>query len=181
MTTSKRKRPELLAWIDTETTGLEAGWHEILTLGVKFTDLQAQSIASPVNGVWNLWCQHPERAQPEALAINGLDPQRFTKPDAAVVASKLSVLLYQAPPFIFAGWNVSFDIRFLRATPGFVWPYSADIHTLDVWSLAFSRGWNSLSDACRELGLQRSENHSALEDANLTRKVYANLISPPNR
>lgn len=86
------------------------------------------------------------------------------------------------------GWNVNFDVSFLRKLchkNGKMIKYNKINHRhIDVQSLCFLANTldltpinnTSLSDWIKYFKFNRSDNHSAIEDAKLTLKVYKELL-----
>lgn len=58
--------------IDTETTGLESGWHDMIQICILPLDSNFEPRKDILPFYINLKPEHPERADPEALKINGL-------------------------------------------------------------------------------------------------------------
>lgn len=91
--------------------------------------------------------------------------------------------------FRLGGWNISFDVSFLRKMchkNGMMVKYNKINHRhIDAQSLGYlaveigliEKENNSLSSWVDYFGFERTENHSAIEDAILTFKVYKALIS----
>jgi DNA polymerase III epsilon subunit-like protein len=88
--------------------------------------------------------------------------------------------------YAFAGWNVCFDVSFFRKIcieNGFNNQYKEiNFHHLDIQSIAKYlkikgniKEEVSLINLCRIYNLTRSENHDALEDANLSLEVLKRL------
>jgi DNA polymerase III epsilon subunit-like protein len=87
------------------------------------------------------------------------------------------------------GWNISFDVSFLRKIchkNGLMVKYNKINHRhIDTQSLGFlaaelgliEKNNNSLNDWVHYFGFNRSQNHSAVEDAKLTFEVYKKLLT----
>lgn len=88
-----------------------------------------------------------------------------------------------------SGWNINFDVSFLRKLchkNGMMVKYNKINHRhIDTQSLAFLAtelglveiNKNSLSDWVNFFGFERSNIHTAVEDAELTFKVYKELLN----
>jgi len=105
-----------LMFVDMETTGLVAGWHEMIDVGLVLTDLAGVPIDSLY---FKIQPEHPERLNARAGELNGFDAGRWRdagalRPEAAAdsiilfrerVASGKSVALVAI--------NIAFDTAFL--------------------------------------------------------------------
>ena len=102
------KKP--LAFIDVETTGLNAHLHEIIEISI--------IKVCPIHGMTNYTSKispvHIEYADPRALEINGYNPKDWKgAPDAEMVMSRVSDLTSGC---ILVGHNVRFDEEFVSET-----------------------------------------------------------------
>lgn len=91
--------------------------------------------------------------------------------------------------FRLGGWNINFDVSFLRKLchkNGMMVKYNKINHRhIDIQSLGYlaiqlkivEGNNNSLNDWKNYFGFKRRENHSALDDAKLTLKVYKELLN----
>jgi DNA polymerase III subunit epsilon len=89
----------------------------------------------------------------------------------------------------FAGWNIGFDVSFFRRmchVNNRMKLYNSINHRhIDIQSILYylvlqdilPKNLKSLDDLIVFFGLKRNSNHSAIEDAELTTKVYKRLIS----
>lgn len=186
-----------LAFVDVETTGLDATRHEIIEVAVVFdTSVVIRADASWANHLtiegdiayWTTLVK-PERiddAEPFALKINGYadKPQDWAyAPSAATVANILREFVTRegANP-VLVGHNVSFDRDFISnmlLREGFKQRVSHNV--VDTGALAYEHlvpcGLESLSlDAVRRsLGMPTDGAHRALQDAKDARTVYHRL------
>jgi DNA polymerase III epsilon subunit-like protein len=164
-----------LAFIDTETTGLDPRLQEVIEVAV---------LTERPDGTLDEWCTKVkpvrlETADPYALRINGYTahPELWTTaPTFAEIASELTSRLDGT---ILVGHNVGFDLDFLqegliRCGSKVKLPY----HKLDTVSYAYEhlvpKGLTSLSlDAIREfLGWPKDGAHTALVDARDCRRLF---------
>ena len=169
-----------IAFIDLETTGLDAARHEILEIGVvvAFPGTLAERDRFEVR-------VRPERiedADPAALRVNGWSPEAWAD------AVPLDVALGQLAPVlwgtILAGHNVAFDRAFLDAAwrAAGVSPPEQDHHTLDTavlaWPLLEAGEVDSLSlgAVCAALGIDLGPGHRALIDARRSLAVARRLL-----
>lgn len=156
-----------LLFVDCETGGTDPERHSLLSVGVTFGE--------GVEREWHI--EQPEYVVcSEALDVNGIDIRA-----GGVTLERMALELdrgWTGPDVHLAGWNVSFDERFLRvALAPWGWPWARK--TLDVQSLALVRfGPLSLEETARRLGIDMEGRrlHSALEDARLTWEVYQELM-----
>jgi len=168
-----------LAFLDTETTGLDPILHEIIEVAV---------VVEYPNGDINQWStkvkpQHIENAQPEALAKNGYanHPEEWDDaPPFDEIAAKVAAVLDGC---VLVGHNIGFDHAFIKeALQRADCPAKLRHHTVDTVTLAYEhlvpRGLTSLSfDRIRDfLGWSRKGGHMALKDALDCQKLYHELV-----
>lgn len=174
-----------LLWIDTETSGLKPGYHEVMQLGAVLSDLAGEPIdeievCEPI-----LW---PERVEPGAVERHGIS--NIAEWNAAALdGPRLADFLpwvrrhaeRLAAKMLFSGWNPGFDERMLRDNPtedlDLLRHPVMDYHLLDVWSLAFARyrhEGDSLSKIATKLGLGVVA-HRGKADAHVARRVWVEL------
>ena len=177
----------LLAHLDIETTGLVAGFHEMIDLGVVYTDLDGRVRDSLF---LRLMPEHPERTSEGARRVNGFDVERWRSlgalsPGAAVdslrsfhlrVAGGRSVML--------VAFNSHFDAAFLdhlfRARGG-TWRELYHYFVLDIPSMAWAHGLRDLTGAAlsRRLGVadepRVADEHTGITGAMLNVRIYQAL------
>ena len=112
-----------LAFIDTETTGLDPINNEIIEIAIKIVDTEVfgNSLDNPYTsfreieyefeGKFKIRCM--ETASPKALEINGYNEEEW---DGAYSWSKVACerLLERIKDCVIVGHNVQFDISFIR-------------------------------------------------------------------
>lgn len=183
-----------LAYLDTETTGLDPSRHEIIDIAIVFNlprVLRAEGEPWTRNlvvrdgvAVYQTLIRPAriEDASPEALQINGYasDPGPWrSAPEFGQVAEDIYEILANT---IMVGHNVAFDGAFLeaelrRAGVGKRLPY----HRIDTVTLAHEHlvpcGLDSLSlkNVCTMLGISNEGEHRALPDALRCRAVHRTL------
>jgi len=167
--------PHNLLWVDTETSGLLPHTHEITQIACILTDLTARTVLGGFTAWMNL--EHPERADPRSLALNGYPEHGWAEPQsrARVAASAASL----SKGAILAGHNVAFDEAFLRSLL-YEHDFESewDYHRLDTASLVypwFAAGRVrslSLRDVAPFFGVPHQNNHDAADDAEAARRVY---------
>jgi DNA polymerase-3 subunit epsilon len=162
--------------LDTETTGLDpADGHRIVEIGcVELID------HLPSGNVFHRYL-NPERPVPiESQRVHGLSDEFLAdKPLFADVADEFQEFLGDAPLIIH---NASFDIKFLNAEllrvtrPGI--PIARAIDTIEIAKAKIPGARYSLDELCKRFGIDLSARtkHGALLDAELTARVYLELV-----
>ena len=164
-----------LAFIDTETTGLDASVHEVIEVAVvkEHPDGRVEKWQSLIRP------KDLEAAHPRALAMNGYNdaPERWDNaPYIEHVAGEIAERLKGC---VIVGHNVGFDMDFLQSNFDreglkFRLPY----HKVDTVTLAYEHlvptGLESLSlDKIRAFLKWDTEGaHTALKDAEDARRLY---------
>jgi DNA polymerase-3 subunit epsilon len=168
-----------LAFIDTETTGLDARRHEIIEVAIikEFPDGRLEEWSTKVAP------QHLEVAEEIALRINGYQDHPELWEGAPTFDEIAATVAARLDDCILVGHNVSFDLDFLnealrKAKSGAKLPY----HKIDTVTLAFEhlvpQGLKSLSlDRIREFyGWPKDGAHTALVDARDCRRLYRTAL-----
>lgn len=165
----------LLAFIDTETTGLNPNEHEILEIAI----LKYRGDCFLGQLYFKIKPEHLELAEAKALEINGY----AANPAAWDEASPMSVIGPKVLSFIegavLVGHNVSFDREFLVRNLARSGVEGRVPHrVIDTITLAYEHlqplGLKSMSlDAIREfLGWSKKGAHTALKDAEDARRLF---------
>jgi DNA polymerase III epsilon subunit-like protein len=166
-----------LCFLDTETTGLSAEKHEILSVAI---------VTENEDGTVERWeskvaPRRIEAAHPKALEVNGYTEQGWADaPDMVEVAPIVAAKLDGA---IVIGHNVNFDIRFVEAMFAEAGIDQEINHRGIVDTVTLARehlkptGLKSVSlDNCRRwLGWSMAGAHEALQDADDARRLYHTL------
>ena len=168
-----------LAIVDVETTGLDAGHHEMIDLGAIYTDLDGNELG---RFFVRMHPDHPERAGEIARSINGFDEERWDELDAVSEAGAVEdFLAFHAETagsrtMIFTAYNAHFDRAFLDALlneheSGFREHFS--YYMLDLPSLAWGAGIPELRNGqvAIALGLE-PETDNPLEHTGLSGAVW---------
>ena len=158
-----------LAFIDLETTGLDPERHEILEIGV--IRVHGDTLEEIERADVRVRPERLDKADPRALALNGYSEKGWR--DASSLTEALGRIAALFEGATLAGHNVWFDRAFLDAgwrRTG-VTPPEMDHHVLDTATLAWplvAAGLVesvSLAPVCERLGIDGSEPHRALSDA----------------
>lgn len=180
-----------IAYIDTETTGLSATYHEVLEVAVVFDRAVAERLrlphlVAPEGEDYSYYCTKvkPVRldvAEPIALKVNGYTDEAWADaPDAASVVKVLQILIKDA---VLVGHNVAFDKGFIESMiqrTGSRFRFGH--HSIDTVTLAIEHlvcmGAESVSldHICPILGISNANNHTALADALRCRSAYRALV-----
>ncbi len=159
--------------VDLETTGLDLTRHEIIEIGAVrvSADLSAERGTFSQKTLPN----HPDTADPEALAVNGYTKAAWA--EAVMLDHAISEFLVFADGGMLAGFNVAFDWAFLHTALNQLGiPLPREYHIFDVFSLAYHRAlqqgpvdrW-SLAALCKHFGVPvPAKPHRALADARAT-------------
>ncbi len=185
----------ILAHIDTETTGLIPGYHELVDIGIVYTDFDGNILQE-----WHkrLMPLHPERADPGAVKINGFDPKVWRKEGALSPSRALEQMLafeddhFPGKTILRVAYNCKFDAAFFdhlfrdngkdadKPHYSYFW--------LDIPSMAWMMGYRFLSEAdlAKALGVKDSPRaskgdspleHTGLADAETNVRVYRALLA----
>lgn len=115
-----------LAIVDVETTGLDPAYHEMVDLGVIYTDIDGAELGRLFVRIMP---DHPERTEPAAAAVNGFSEARWRELGAVSTAEAAAALLtfhakmaenHPAPDgtgrvWLFTAYNAWFDRVFVDA------------------------------------------------------------------
>ncbi|MCB2211396.1 hypothetical protein KQI52_04735 [bacterium] len=178
----------LLAFVDVETTGLQPGYHELVDIGLIYSDLKGRELGRLFERVMP---EHPERTSPEAASVNGFSVERWDTLQtisAAELVQRITSfhndIVKDNQQVILIAFNSWFDASFLEAT------FSAQessvrslyfYYVLDVPSMAWAVGMRGLSGAnlAAELGIEDEPHepllHTGITGADLNLRVYRAL------
>lgn len=173
--------PETVAFLDTETTGLDPDRHEVWEIGL---------IVGSQEITWAIRPQHLDRADPNALRLIHFY-ERTEAPGWEWASSYLGSYVAERLAYLTAGKHLagnvpSFDAafleRFLRAhgrSPA--WHYQlVDVEAIAAGVLGLDPPWDS-EDLSSRLGVDPAlyERHTALGDARWARDVYGAAMLAP--
>ena len=163
-----REKP--LAFLDTETTGLSPGRHEVIEVAVLVGDRLYHWLIAP---------ERSEDAEPKALEVNGYSrfPERWE--GAKTMREVGPEIIAALKGTVVVGHNVGYDLDMLNGHMRRVGlsprlPY----HKVDTVALAYTRlvplGLEKLSlDTIRAfLGWSKEGAHTATKDAKDTERLY---------
>lgn len=179
-----------LAFVDTETTGLDSERHEVWDIAIiqRWISPSTQRVVDTEH-TWTFWPQDMSTADPTALRLNKFYERTFNVRESFFTSTEARVIARLLDGATFIGAVPDFDARFLDkllrkygAAPA--WHYHlVDVENLMVGALA-ARGeplappWDShyLSD---RIGVTQDEDskHTAMGDARWARDCYDAVMS----
>lgn len=185
----------LLCALDTETTGLEDGYHDLVQVAIVPLDCNLDPMdVSPF--YMDIRPNHPERADPEAMAVNGLSMDHLMGcPFDYQVAECLDewfrgLNLPMYKKMIYLTQNAPFDIPYMKKWLG-IQGFEKYFHRRgrDTMFLALGKNdeaaWKNqpipfkyvgLKHLCETLGVPLDNHHDALADCLATARVYRELL-----
>ena len=166
-----------LAFLDTETTGLDEEKNDIIEIAIVRRD--SHGVEHVLHAKVKM--ERPENAHPRALDVNGYSQEAWANAEDPQTFWKRLVDERWLSDCILAGQNIQFDARFLNATfkrHGI--KNRVDYHMYDTCSLALEhlKPWVrsvSLVPLCVALGLEVNNAHTALGDVRMTMAVEKSL------
>jgi DNA polymerase-3 subunit epsilon len=161
--------------LDTETTGLDPGdGHRVIEIGC------VELIDQLPSGVTFQRYLNPERPVTDSEQVHGIsDAFLQDKPLFAHVVEEFLEFLGDSPLIIH---NASFDLKFLNAELHRIGrppiAYGRAIDTIEIAKIKIPGARYSLDELCRRFAIDLSvrQKHGALLDAQLTAKVYLELV-----
>ena len=168
-----------MAFIDIETTGLDANKHEILEIGMVLVDKKTRVVLS--TAVYKVKPEHIENADQIALNVNGYSEEEWA--DAKPLKEALELIMQQARGATMIAYNISFDYSFLQAALSKTGVKDTlryqrlDLLTI-AWLLMPDAVSLSLKNVCKTLGIEpEPEVHTALNGAQKAFEVYSVLMN----
>lgn len=178
----------LLSFLDVESTGLIPGFHEIVNVGIVLADLEGNELARLLLYIHP---NHPERAAPEALAINGYEAEVWRQMGAVspTVAVDSLIAFYKSSTggkrVLMVAYNAQFDAAFMDHLFRDAGKSTREIHyyfVLDVPSMAWILGYRDLvaNDIAKRFGIPGTSSipieHHGLGCADLNLRLYRELL-----
>ena len=176
-----------LLFVDTETTGLRPGYHEIVELCmVKLDHETAYKIEFPHRTEQTRYYlalpKHIERIDPKAIEVNGFSIAQWITMGAIDIDSVLDEISEFMTDCTVVGFNPWFDLRFLIALFGENQP-KFNYHAIDLCSVAYPLKIAgkiksvSAKGICEFFGIDYSDAHTASEDVDLSIECYRRLLN----
>jgi DNA polymerase III alpha subunit (gram-positive type) len=177
----------MLAIVDVETTGIVAGYHEMIDFGLVMTDLDGKVIDSLF---LRIQPRHPERLSEGARRVNGFDAAKWRQmhalDDTIAVDSlvKFHKRVAGDRPVLLVAFNSQFDAAFLDhlfRTRGSSWRTLYHYFVLDIPSMAWALGYRDLTghDLAARLGVpdepRIADEHTGITGAMLNVRIYQAL------
>lgn len=185
----------VLAALDIETTGLLDAYHDIVQVAVVPLDSNLDPLdVAPF--YMNIKPEHPERADPMAMQVNGLKMEELMVcPDQWAVADTFDdwwegLDLGMFKKLVYLTQNAPFDISFMRqwlGIQGFEKYFTRRGRDTMFTALAINdqATWKNkpipfnrvgLKDLTARFGISLDDHHDALADCLATAKVYRELL-----
>jgi DNA polymerase III alpha subunit (gram-positive type) len=178
----------LLAHIDLETTGLLPGFHEMIDIGLVYTDLDGQILDSLF---LRIQPEHPERLSEGAFNVNAFDPQKWEDLGALSQTSALDSLFSfhnktaNKKHVMLIAYNSHFDSAFLDhlfRSANKTWRELYHYYILDIPSMAWALGYRDLTGSAlmEKFGIKDephiSHLHTGITGAMKNVRIYKALI-----
>jgi DNA polymerase III epsilon subunit-like protein len=177
-----------LAFIDTETTGTNPQYHEIIELAVIIARQVPREGRGPKLEIieeceWKIKMQRPERAEEQALRVNGYNEVDWM---FAVDRKKaMEEFAKKTQSCSFVSHNLVFDYQFLmQAFEETGVENRMHYAKIDTISLAFGRLYDapqadkfSLRALCDLLKVENAKAHTALADTRALVEVYKKIMN----
>ncbi len=179
-------KPQVFAFIDTETTGLDYLRHEIIEVAGIVVRITNPSDPSTYEVLHEFEYKiKPERisdADPVSLKINHYDPSQWTEALTRTQAMKL--VNEKTEGAVMVAHNVAFDSAFMdKAFKDSGLENKMHYHRLDTVSMAYALLRNnedvdhlSLRALCNHFGIVQDKQHEALADVRATVELYKKLM-----
>jgi DNA polymerase III epsilon subunit-like protein len=168
-----------VVWFDTETGGFNPDRHPVIELGALITDPLGQILHGEFHTLIAPWCEVPK----DAAAVNGYCPEDWAGAPSLRDAMAAWRAWLPPGPFVSAGYNVPFDLRFLHASfarakvpmPEWSKDRALDVCTVAKQKLRGATAGHKLTTVAAHFGLDTTGAHSAFADIRLTREVFLRL------
>jgi len=179
----------VLAHVDVETTGLDPAYHEMIDIGMVYTDLDGHELGQLYVRIMPA---HPERIDEGARRVNAFDVDYWRAHGAVSEADAVKEIvafhekMRGEETVIFTAYNVWFDQSFttaLLARRGVNWRDLFFYHVLDIPSMAWGQGLTGLNgtELATVLGLNDETRvpveHTGITGAAFNVSVYRALLA----
>jgi DNA polymerase III epsilon subunit-like protein len=179
----------VLAHIDVETTGLDPAWHEIVSIGMIYTDVDGAEIGRLD---LRIMPPHPGRIDPGARAVNAFSPALWRRqgaigePEAARRIRAFHEATRRGRTVIFTAYNVWFDQAFVTALlrrNRQSWRDLYHYQVLDIPSMAWALGFRQLQGTglATALGIADETRvpteHTGITGAEFNVSIYRALLA----
>lgn len=177
-----------LAFIDTETTGTDPELHEIIELAVIIVKQTPREGRGPKIEVieeceWKIKMQRPEKAEEQALRVNGYNEVDWMF--ALDRKKAMEEFAKKTQSCSFVSHNLVFDYAFIqKAFEETQVENRMHYAKLDTISMAFARLYDapqadkfSLRALCELLKVENSKAHTALADTRALVEVYRKMMN----
>jgi DNA polymerase III alpha subunit (gram-positive type) len=177
-----------LAFIDTETTGTDPNIHEIIELAVIIVKQTPREGRGPKLEIleeceWKIKMQHPEKAEEQALRVNGYNEVDWMF--ALDRKKAMEEFAKKTQSCSFVSHNLVFDYAFIqKAFEETQVENRMHYAKLDTISMAFARLYDapqadrfSLRALCELLKVENSKAHTALADTRALVEVYRKMMN----
>ena len=169
----------LLAHLDVETTGLLPGYHEMIDLGIVYTDLEGNIIDSLFIRIQP---KHPERLSEGAYRVNAFNPDVWKSKGAVSPKKAVNIVIgfhkksATDKSVLLVAYNSPFDLAFIDCLfrdAGHSWRELYHYFVLDIPSMAWAKGYRGLtgSSLASVLGIP-AETHVAHLHTGITGAMF---------
>lgn len=183
----------ILAHADIETTGLDPAFHEMVSIGMIYTDLAGAEIGRLD---LRIMPAHPGRIDAGARAVNGFDPALWRRLGATGEREAVRRIAAfhertrAGRTVLFTAYNVWFDQAFLTALlsrHGRSWRDMYHYQVLDIPSMAWALGFRQLrgTELAAALGIADETRvpteHTGITGAAFNVSIYRALLARQQR
>lgn len=166
-------------YLDIETTGLDSERHGIIEVGAVAVDSNGVEVGS-YQSLCNPGDEALRNASPEALEVNGIDPDAVRKAPLTEQVSR-EVYAWLDLYATLHAFPVAFERAFLRVKPWFFpdtrWDECVQEAAQDAMATAGAPKWPRLAEAARFFNIEIVRAHRALDDARTTAKIHAEILA----
>lgn len=185
-TCAYKNKMEPLVFLDTETTGLEPGYHEIIEIcAAKLPHKIASTIEYPERQIMYYLTLplHKERIDLKAALINGFNMDNWLARGAVELHEVIEPIARFMDGCTIVGFNPWFDLRFIIASTPSDIDLKFNYHTIDLCSMAYPLKVAgkipgvSAKHICKFFEIDYSRAHRACEDVDLSIDCYRLLLN----